>query len=62
MRRVLRVLVLGGLVVWLLRRRPSGGPRGAEGVTIGFEDGTSIVLEVGSAERELVLAAAGELV
>jgi hypothetical protein len=60
MRRALRVLTLGGLVVWLLRRRASAAAHAAEGVTIGFDDGTSTVLEIGSPERELLIAAAGD--
>jgi hypothetical protein len=60
MRRLLRLLALGGLVAWLLRRRAAARTR-AEGVTIGFADGTSTVLEDGSPERELLIAAARDL-
>ncbi len=61
MRRFLRVLALAGLAVWLLRRRAAAAAHDGEGVTIGFSDGSSIALEVGSPERELLIAAAGDL-
>jgi hypothetical protein len=60
MRRTLRFIALGGLVVWLVRRRLGVASQHAEQVTIGFVDGSSTVLEVGSPERELLVAAAGE--
>ena len=61
MRRLVRLAVLGGIVVWLQRRRAAAGAHTGEGVTIGFEDGTSTALEVGSPERELLIAAAGDV-
>lgn len=61
MRRVVRLSALVGLVVWLLRRRAASAAPEGEGVTIGFEDGSSTTLEVGSPERELLIAAAGDL-
>jgi len=61
MRRAIRVLALGGLVVWLLRRRAAANVHPAEGVTIGFADGVSTTLEEGSAERDLLIAAAEDV-
>jgi len=59
MRRVLFLVVAGGLVVWLERRRRDSKRRRAERVVIGFADGSSTTLEVGSPERELLIEAAG---
>ncbi len=60
MRRLLRIVALGVLVAWLLRWRSAAARAHDVGqVTIGFADGSSRVLEVGSPERELLLAAAG---
>jgi hypothetical protein len=61
-RKAVRLSALVGLVVWLLRRRAAVAAHEGEGVTIGFDDGSSTTLEVGSLERELLLAAAGDLV
>ena len=61
MRRVVRLLAVGGLVVWLLRRRGASHAHGAEGVTIGFADGSATVLDAGSSERDRMIAAAGDL-
>ena len=58
MRRVLILVVAGGLVVWLARRRRDSARRSAERVVIGFADGSSTTLEVGSPERELLVEAA----
>ena len=59
MRRLLRVVALGALVAWLLRWRSAARAHDVEQVTIGFADGSSRVLDIGSRERELLLAAAG---
>ena len=59
MRRLLRIVALGVLVAWLLRRRTVARAHDVEQVTIGFADGSSKVLDVGSPERELLLAAVG---
>ena len=59
MRSLLRIVALGALVAWLLRWRSAAGAHDVEQVTIGFADGSSRVLDVGSPERELLLAAAG---
>ena len=59
MRRLLRLVALGALVAWLLRRRSAARGHDVEQVTIGFADGSSAVLDVGSPERELLIAAAG---
>jgi len=61
LRGLLRLMALGGLVPWLLRKRASAAAHAGEGVTIGFEDGSATTLEVGSPERELLIAAAGDL-
>ena len=61
MRRVVRLFALGGLLVWLLRRRAASHAQPAEGVTIGFADGGSTVLEARSPDRERLLAAVGDL-
>jgi hypothetical protein len=60
-RKAVRLLALVGLVGWLLRRRAAAAAHEGEGVTIGFEDGSSTTLEVGSPDRELLIAAAGDL-
>jgi hypothetical protein len=60
MRRLVRLLALGGLVVLVLRRRAAAA-HVAEGVTIGYADGTTTVLEAGSPKGERLLAAAGAL-
>ena len=61
MRRLVRLLAVGGLVLWLLRRRGASHAHGAEGVTIGFADGGATVLGTGSPERDRIIAAAGDL-
>ena len=55
MRRVLRIVALGGLVVWVVRRRRHSVTKREERVSIGFADGSSTTLEVGSPERELLV-------
>lgn len=59
MRRALRLLLLGSIVVWFVRRRRAAAGR-PDSVAVGFADGSSTTLEAGSPERELILAAAGE--
>ena len=58
MRRVLGIVALGGLVAWVVRRRRDSGHRQLERVSVGFADGSSTTLEVGSPERELLIAVA----
>ena len=59
MRRAFRLAALGALALWLAsklrRENQSAGGR----VTIGYADGSATSLEVGSPERELLLATAG---
>jgi hypothetical protein len=62
MRRLLRLAVAAAIVTWLVRRRQSVARSRAERVTIGFADGSATALEVGSPERELLVAAAAEVV
>lgn len=59
MRRLVLATVLGVLAVWLVRRLRGAEPERAERVVIGFADGSSTALEVGSPERELLIEAAG---
>jgi hypothetical protein len=60
MRRVLRAVAFGALVVWLVRRLRGEARLGAEKLSVGYADGSSTILEVGSPERELILAAAAD--
>jgi hypothetical protein len=62
MRRLVRLAAAAALVVWLVRKRRSAGQAPPERVTIRFDDGSVTTLETGSPERELLLAAAAEVV
>jgi len=59
MRRAFRLALLAGLVLALVRRRRRAAAEEAT-VSIGFADGSSTTLDVGSPERELILATAAE--
>jgi len=52
MRRLLSLALIGGLVWWLLGRRRTGAPTGA---TIGYADGSSVILDAGSPELDRLL-------
>ncbi len=52
MRRLLALAVVGGLVWWLLGRRRTGIRTGA---TIGYADGSSVILDAGSPELDRLL-------
>lgn len=52
MRRLLALALIGGLVWWLLGRRRTGT---ATGATIGYADGSSVILEAGSPELDRLL-------
>ena len=56
--RKLVALVAGAAVVWrvVARRRKAPEPR----VVVGYGDGTTVTLEPGSPERELLVDAAAE--
>jgi hypothetical protein len=54
-RKLLFLAAIGTAVWWFVTRR--GAPRPG-GVTIGYEDGSSVTLEVGSPEHERLLAIA----
>jgi hypothetical protein len=54
MRRLL-LLALAGLAWWLLVRRPRTA---AERVTIGYEDGSSVVLDANGPDAERLLTSA----
>lgn len=55
MRRLLRLGLVTGFVVWLLRRR---GSEPAASVTVGYDDGSSLRLEPRSSELEHLLGLA----
>lgn len=57
MRRLLFLLVLGGLVWALARRRPR-----APEATVGYEDGSALTLEDGAAGLERLVRAASAAV
>ena len=60
MRSALRMAALGALALWLrsrVRRHRSSAP---DRVSIGYADGSSTTLKVGSPERERLLATAAE--
>ena len=59
MRRAFWLAALGGLALWVARRRREANEPG-ERVSIGFTDGSMTTLEDGSPERELLIAAAAE--
>ena len=52
MRRLLSLALIGGLVWWLLGRRRTGVRTGA---TIGYADGSSVILDAGSPELDRLL-------
>lgn len=52
MRRLFSLALIGGLVWWLLGRRRTGVQTGA---TIGYVDGSSVILEAGSPEVDRLL-------
>jgi len=58
MRKLLTLAAVGALV-WrfLARRRQHDAPRV---VVVGYDDGSTVLLEPGSPERELLVDAAGE--
>jgi hypothetical protein len=59
MRRLVGLAALLALAVWLRRRL--GGPEAPqEQVTVGYADGSASMLDVGSPERELLLATAAD--
>ena len=60
MRRALRVLALGALALWLAAKLRGDATSTRERVSVGYADGSSTTLEVGSPERELLLATAAE--
>lgn len=57
MRRLLSLAAIGAAVWWFLTRRGTSSPGG---VTIGYEDGSSVTLDAGSPELERLLAIAAE--
>ena len=57
MRRALALVAAGGLAAWLIHRSRDIGAA-VEQVSVGFSDGSSETLGVGSPERELLVAAA----
>jgi hypothetical protein len=52
MRRLLFLALVGGLVWWFLGRRRTGVQAG---VTIGYADGSSVILDAGSPELDRLL-------
>ena len=52
MRRLLTLALIGGLVWWLLGRRRAGVESSA---TIGYADGSSVILDAGSPELDRLL-------
>ncbi len=56
--RKLLALAAAGTIAWrfLARRRQPAAPR----VVVGYDDGSTVVLEPGSPERELLVDAANE--
>jgi hypothetical protein len=52
MRRLLVLAALAGAAYWLLRRRKASAPR----ASIGYADGSSVTLENGSRELELLVS------
>jgi len=52
MRRLFSLLLVGGLAWWFLGRRRHEAGRGA---TIGYTDGSSVTLDVGSPELDRLL-------
>jgi hypothetical protein len=60
MRRAAGLAALGGLVLWLARRARRRSAEHGELVSVGFTDGSATTLEVGSPERELLMALAAE--
>ena len=60
MRRALRAAALGALALWVASKLRRDARSAGERVTIGYADGSATTLEVGSPERELLLATAAE--
>jgi hypothetical protein len=61
MRKVRKAVVLLVLAIWVARRLRRDATHAGK-VSIGFTDGSSTVLDVGSPERELLLATAADAV
>jgi len=58
MRKLLSLALIGGLVWWFLGRRRAGVENSA---TIGYADGSSVTLDVGSPELDRLLLIAKPL-
>ena len=52
MRRLIPLALIGGLAWWFLGRRRTGVQTGA---TIGYADGSSVILDAGSPELDRLL-------
>jgi hypothetical protein len=57
MRKLLALAVIGGIVYWFLNR---GGSDDGQSATIGYADGSSVTLDVGSPELDRLLQIAAE--
>jgi len=57
MRRLVLLVVLGAIAWWFIDRRREAAPGSA---TIGYADGSSVTLEVGSPELDRLLLVAAQ--
>ena len=58
MRRLLRPAAVGALALWLAAKLRGAETSAGDHVSIGYADGSSVTLEDGSPERELLLSGA----
>lgn len=61
MRRLLRLAALGALALWLVAKLRGADTSAGDHVSIGYADGSSVTLEDGSPERELLVSSAAEV-